>query len=298
VPQGNGYWLVTADGAVYAFGGATYYGGANGLKLVAPIVGIVATPDGKGYWLIGADGGVFTYGDARFFGTPSTVGANLNSAVVGAASVPGPTTTQVGPTGPTGPTGPMGVAGPAGPAGAGPAGPLGPMGPTGATGPAGAFGPTGATGATGAEGPTGATGATGATGPAGSSAYLSAYESSPALDIAPGGVVPFNVTVASLGAAPTTTAGSGVFTMVQGGTYSIFYRLTTPDFSSAATVQVEVNGTPVQPSTTQAAQGESLIDMVTVAVVPGDFIELVNVSTSFLFLEAGTGASITINQVG
>ena len=72
VPQGNGYWLVTKQGAVYAFGGAVYYGGADRLDLAAPIVGIVATPDGEGYWLIGRGWGLFNYGDAQSTATPGS----------------------------------------------------------------------------------------------------------------------------------------------------------------------------------------------------------------------------------
>ena len=50
----RGYWLVTRNGAVYSYGGAHYYGGANRLHLhlTGPIVGIVSTPDGKGLSLI------------------------------------------------------------------------------------------------------------------------------------------------------------------------------------------------------------------------------------------------------
>ncbi|HUY87038.1 MAG TPA: Ig-like domain repeat protein, partial [Acidimicrobiales bacterium] len=63
-----GYWLVGADGGVFTFGDALFYGSCPGSgsgcrDVNAPVVGIVATPDGKGYWLVGADGGVFTFGD-------------------------------------------------------------------------------------------------------------------------------------------------------------------------------------------------------------------------------------------
>jgi len=80
---------VTQGGAVYAFGSANYYGGMNTTTLSAPIVGLVAIPDGKGYWLIGQDGAVYAFGDAQFYGTPGSVGASLQSPVVGIAAVPG-----------------------------------------------------------------------------------------------------------------------------------------------------------------------------------------------------------------
>jgi hypothetical protein len=186
--SGPGYWLVTSTGRVYAYGGATNYGGMAGQRLNKAIVGISSTPDGKGYWLFSGDGGVFAFGDAAFYGSQGATGTS--SQVVAGSSVqqggtggsPGPT----GPAGPTGATGPaglpgliglLGLTGPAGIPGAtgltgangtiGPAGPpgaAGGTGPTGATGPAGLLGPMGLLGPTGATGPAGLPGATGATG--------------------------------------------------------------------------------------------------------------------------------------
>jgi hypothetical protein len=70
-PSGRGYWIVDSRGAVFAYGDARYYGGANTIpELVGPIVDLVATPSGAGYWLLGEDGGVFAYGDANYYGAP------------------------------------------------------------------------------------------------------------------------------------------------------------------------------------------------------------------------------------
>ncbi len=80
-PDGGGYWLVAADGGVFAFGDARFLGSMGGTHLNSPIVGIAATPDGGGYWLVAADGGVFAFGDARFLG--SMGGTHLNSPIVG-----------------------------------------------------------------------------------------------------------------------------------------------------------------------------------------------------------------------
>ncbi|WP_276942598.1 hypothetical protein [Ferrimicrobium acidiphilum] len=98
-PDGKGYWLVAADGGVFNFGDAGFYGntytdGLTGLSgnhpLNAPIVGIQSTPDGKGYWMVGADGGVFNFGNAGFYGSTYSLGLTglsgshpLVSAVVG-----------------------------------------------------------------------------------------------------------------------------------------------------------------------------------------------------------------------
>jgi cell wall-associated NlpC family hydrolase len=79
-PDGGGYWLVNAAGAVSTHGDAVSYGSMAGKALLAPIAHIVATPDGKGYWLVASDGGIFTFGDAGFFG--SMGGKHLNAPVV------------------------------------------------------------------------------------------------------------------------------------------------------------------------------------------------------------------------
>jgi len=78
----GGYWLVAADGGVFAFGGAPYYGSMAGQSLNAPIVNIQSTPDGGGYYLVGADGGVFTFGDATYAGGGSYSGAFINNLQV------------------------------------------------------------------------------------------------------------------------------------------------------------------------------------------------------------------------
>ncbi len=104
-PHGNGYWLVAADGGIFDFGSAKFYGstysyGITGLggshPLNAPIVGMAATPNGKGYWLVAADGGVFDFGDASFYGSTYSYGITglggshpLSAPIVGMAATPG-----------------------------------------------------------------------------------------------------------------------------------------------------------------------------------------------------------------
>jgi uncharacterized repeat protein (TIGR01451 family) len=85
-PPAADYWLVGADGGVFSFGDARFFGSAAPLRLAAPVVGMAATPDGGGYWLVGADGGVFSFGDARFFG--AATGLTGGSPVVGMAATP------------------------------------------------------------------------------------------------------------------------------------------------------------------------------------------------------------------
>jgi len=82
-PTGNGFLMVSGNGAVVNCGDAVAAGGLDQYFLAAPVVGIAATADGKGYWLVGADGGVFAFGDASFEG--SLGGTHLNAPVVGIA---------------------------------------------------------------------------------------------------------------------------------------------------------------------------------------------------------------------
>ncbi len=103
-PDGKGYWLVAADGGVFDFGDAHFYGstytyGITGLSgsrpLNAPIVGIASTTNGNGYWLVAADGGVFDFGNATYQGSAYSKGFTgltgahpLAAPVVGIASTP------------------------------------------------------------------------------------------------------------------------------------------------------------------------------------------------------------------
>jgi hypothetical protein len=75
-----GYWLVGADGGVFAYG-TGFYGSMAEMNLNAPIVGIAATRDDQGYYLVASDGGVFGFGDATFRG--SLAGSHLNAPIVG-----------------------------------------------------------------------------------------------------------------------------------------------------------------------------------------------------------------------
>ncbi len=179
----GGYYEVAADGGVFTFGGARFFGSMAGRHLNSPIVGIIPTPDDGGYWLVAADGGIFSFGDATFLG--SMGGTKLNSPVVG-----GTTPVTSGCPAPQGASGNTILSGAAIPSSAtgtvgnfyldaaneilyGPRTSTGwPSAGTSLVGPPGAAGPQGAAGAAGAPGATGATGATGPQGPAGPGAAV------------------------------------------------------------------------------------------------------------------------------
>jgi len=84
-PTSRGYWLLGADGGVFAFGDAPYLGSTGDLRLNAPVVGMAPTRR-NGYWFVATDGGIFSYGDAPFHG--STGDLRLNRPIVGMAATP------------------------------------------------------------------------------------------------------------------------------------------------------------------------------------------------------------------
>jgi len=86
-PDGGGYWLVSANGGVYAFGDAMFAGSLPGVGVMSSsVVGMAATPDGGGYWLVSANGGVYAFGDAPFFGSAGAL--RLQAPVVAMAVAP------------------------------------------------------------------------------------------------------------------------------------------------------------------------------------------------------------------
>jgi hypothetical protein len=75
---------VAADGGIFTFGDAPFYGSTGAMRLNRPIVGMARTQNGDGYWLEASDGGIFTFGNAGFFG--STASTRLNRPIVGMAT--------------------------------------------------------------------------------------------------------------------------------------------------------------------------------------------------------------------
>lgn len=92
-PVWHGYYMVGADGGVFTFGRARFYGSLGGRPLPAPIVGIAVAADELGYWLVDARGRVYPFGPAPWLGDMRRVA--LAAPVVGIASAPFPHTGYV-----------------------------------------------------------------------------------------------------------------------------------------------------------------------------------------------------------
>jgi hypothetical protein len=72
----SGYWMLEADGRVYAFGDAPPLSDPRGQLGTAQAVDLEPTPSGNGFWVVDDAGRVYGYGDALFHG-------NLGSLLAG-----------------------------------------------------------------------------------------------------------------------------------------------------------------------------------------------------------------------
>ena len=92
----GGIWTIGADGGIFSYHGAFFYGSMGGKALNKPMIGMAATPNGGGYWSTAGDGGVFAFGNAQYQGRdyynppPTTTPT--------AAPTPPPPTASSGPT--------------------------------------------------------------------------------------------------------------------------------------------------------------------------------------------------------
>ena len=85
-PDGGGYWIVDWAGNVHAFGSAQYRGGKPLLRRGEIVSTISGTPTGNGYWLFTNLGRAFAFGDAKFYGDMNFV--HLNGFIVASTATP------------------------------------------------------------------------------------------------------------------------------------------------------------------------------------------------------------------
>ena len=79
--DGKGYFMVAADGGVFAFGDARFAGSCPGIGGCAgTAVAVMPDATGNGYWLVTTGGAVYAFGDAAYFGAPGQRGVPVTSA--------------------------------------------------------------------------------------------------------------------------------------------------------------------------------------------------------------------------
>lgn len=82
----QGAWLTAADGGVFSFGDAHYWGSAVGrLATGTTAIGIQPSSTGAGYAIVAADGSIYDYGDAVTPPGPDPVGPVHLVAAAGTA---------------------------------------------------------------------------------------------------------------------------------------------------------------------------------------------------------------------
>ena len=80
--DGGGYFVVAADGGVFAFGDARFAGSCPGIGgCSGAAVAVMPDATGDGYWVVTASGHLYGFGDATDFGAPGPQGVAVTSAV-------------------------------------------------------------------------------------------------------------------------------------------------------------------------------------------------------------------------
>ena len=81
--DGQGYFMVGADGGVFTFGDARFEGSCVDLGGCAGGAAVAVVPDstGDGYWVITVGGDVTPFGDAAAYGSPGPIPGTVVSAV-------------------------------------------------------------------------------------------------------------------------------------------------------------------------------------------------------------------------
>ena len=80
--DGDGYFMVSSDGGVFAFGDAQFEGSCPGIGgCQGSAVAVMPDASGHGYWIATNDGNVYSFGDAPYLGAPGIQGSPVTSAV-------------------------------------------------------------------------------------------------------------------------------------------------------------------------------------------------------------------------
>jgi sugar lactone lactonase YvrE len=88
-PRKSGYWMLGAEGRVYAFGDARTLGDAStSLAPGTKAVHIEPTPTAAGYWILDNGGGVHAYGDAAALGNLPAAGLKKGEKATSLSATP------------------------------------------------------------------------------------------------------------------------------------------------------------------------------------------------------------------
>ena len=80
--DGGGYFMVSSDGGVFAFGDAKFSGSCPGIGgCRGAAVAVMPDATGNGYWVVTASGSVYPFGDAVNYGQPGGTGMAITAAV-------------------------------------------------------------------------------------------------------------------------------------------------------------------------------------------------------------------------
>jgi len=78
----KGYFMVGADGGVFAFGDAQFEGSCPAIGgCSGTAVAVAPDTTGRGYWLVTSTGHIYSFGDAPYFGAPGTQSSAITSMV-------------------------------------------------------------------------------------------------------------------------------------------------------------------------------------------------------------------------
>ena len=80
--DGGGYFMVSSDGGVFAFGDAHFAGSCPGIGgCQGSAVSVIPDASGDGYWVTTSTGNVYAFGDAPYYGAPGIQSSPVTSAV-------------------------------------------------------------------------------------------------------------------------------------------------------------------------------------------------------------------------
>ncbi len=80
--DGGGYFMVSSDGGVFAFGDAHFAGSCLDIGgCQGSAVSVIPDASGHGYWVTTSTGNVYAFGDAPYYGAPGIQSSPVTSAV-------------------------------------------------------------------------------------------------------------------------------------------------------------------------------------------------------------------------